>query len=452
MRAVTSNLLRIAARIGPADGPVGSLFGALVKAAGVLEDVHARASYLEGLLGFSPGAITRNERAVFDEARTALTSGTENRIVDTLRYSYRMSEEDISRMVSARDTGLFDSLHNGVRSSIGSQTFRGLMAEDVTMALLAGVSPVTNEPLKYGPGRGVFYWLGTRAISPLSLKGIKSVVYKEAHNRAADLIRGTRMEERNQADINAPEFAGIPDEEPSGQTNFVDLARAIYADPWVMRTIDGLVQANLTTPTQEAVWQAILKDPDLLVVDPTGIGVQARALAVAVTKIMGVPNQGKSTEVSVGKTFRQRVLPAMVDALADSDIAKKLLRQRHILELIQEARRRPPTTHFNFPIPLLDGKRPRSPWRALPVDPSMELTPTPVSEPDRSRPLDVEGVRYLYEQGIPIGRGYTLTPQADAWLRRKGLDPASAGHSRWASAAKVAFNFWLSQKGVAYRA
>mgnify|MGYP003640436943 CR=1 FL=1 len=479
MRNVTSSLIRLAIGI-PDANPYRRMFAAWARVAGILEDKFARAAYLEGLLGFSSGAITGNESTFFSEAREALRSGSPNRIVDTLRYEHGMSEKDVALMVGNRDAGFFDSLLNGVRSNFGTQSFRGLVAEDIVMSIMAGISPITGGPLKYGKGQGVFHWLGTRPASKLTVRGIKSVIYKEARNRAADIIRGTRKEEMNQLDLYGPTSGGggagdapastqtlneVLEDPTIGRANYIDLAAAIYSDPWVMQVIDDLVQSNLTTPSQEAVWKVVRQDPSLLTISRKGLGIEASRVAPLVAQMLGNEYMGRSSDVSVAKTFRQRVRPAMSEALADSAIAKRLLRKRHILEVIQEHEKRKPRHRVNLgPIPYAGEEPPMSGEVFEDPDPSGRTDipfkeKFPGTEWSRSHVFDVDSLEYLQEQGIPLGGlNPKFTDEAKKWLRKRGLRPEQIG--RTATAAyiyklttmrqRVAFRHWMGQKNVAY--
>lgn len=409
MRTMTAGLIRLATLAEHENSPFRSLVAALAKAAGSQEDLFARASYLEGLTGFSPGAIVGKERAFFPQALQALRSGEPNRLVDALRYEHGMSDKDIALMVGNRDTGLFASLVNGVSSVMSGQTFRGLGAEDVAFPLAAGLSPLTGKPLKYGKGRGMFYWLGTKASPKISLRGIKSLAFKESKNRALDIIRGTRSEEQYQDTLDAPAGDGeglslqemISQPESAGRANFVDLAAAIYQDPWVMKVIDREVKSLLTTERQEAVWQAIRQDPSMLKITPKGIGTSNKDLAKAVSRITGDPFT-RSLEVSTGKTFRTKVQPAMVEALADSQIAKKLLQKRHILETVQEMSRRPQSGRENIgPIPISGIEPSRSgPVQDLDISQYQDLrSPLP---PKQKVEMHPEVARRLRQQGIRL--------------------------------------------------
>ena len=365
MRSIKAGLLRMASEVAIKESPARVLFAALAKAAGMREDLFARTSYLEGLVGYSPGILLKDP-GILADARSALATGQEDRLVDELRHTRGMSETDISRMLGSRDTGLFDALLSAA-SSVMSGPVRGLDAEDIAMALAAGVSPLTGGPLKYGRGKGIFYWLGENAPGKVSLGGIKRIVFLEAKNRTKDVVRCTRSEERGQVSLDAPIGTGedvytladiLQSDGDAGRASFIDLAAAIYQDPWVMGVIDSAVKANLGGPVQLAIWDAIRANPEFIKVTSNDIGVESRALAQEISKMTGAPYMGKSSDVSVGHIFRQKVWPAMKEAFEDSEVAARLLKNRHILEVIQDATKRVPKTQENIPAGFPDTSPP----------------------------------------------------------------------------------------------
>lgn len=341
MRFLQAGLNRLAA--SAPEGPLRRLMASLAKAAGLQEDQFARASYLEGVMGYSPGTMTKTPRQTFGEIRQALIDGTDNAIVSTLQYEKGMSSKDILAMVGNKDLGIFDALKWGAGKAMkGSGGIRGLTPEDIAMAIAAGISPLTGQHMKYGPGKGVFYWLGEKSPSQISVRGISSIVGKEAYNRALDVVRGARKEETFAVPLEKPVGRGespltlsevISGGSSIGRADFVDLAAAVYQDPWAMGIIDSNVRSNLRGPVQVAVWEAIKADPSLIIVSSNKIGVQNKALAEAMTQASGEPFSPESS----GKIFRERVLPAMVDSLDNPAIAGRLLKNREILEIMQEA-------------------------------------------------------------------------------------------------------------------
>ena len=346
MKMLYTNLCRVASS-GPPRGIAASTLAALIKAAGLNEDLLARASYIEGLLGQTPGSIYKRPRPQFDAAREALDSGTPgNPIVEVLE-AHGMSEKDIYQMVGYRDTGMFQALVWGAQKAMGGlQAIRGHSAEGIAQSIAAGISPLTLKWMKYGVGKGVFYWLGARAPSRVSLGGIVSIAGKEAFNRSLDIVRKTRKEETYAQSLSD----GGEDEDsqaalrsvmrnPALQTDALQSSEVMVSlreNPEVLKTLDRAVTRKLRTPKQLAVWASILNNPDFLVLSARGVGIQSRSLARSVAEITGT-EYTSSSEVTVRKIFNKNVLPAMQEALGDSDVAARLLRNRDLRELIEEA-------------------------------------------------------------------------------------------------------------------
>lgn len=344
------------ARVAP-EGPFRSLFASLLRAASLREDLFARAMYLEGVMAYGPGALYKNPKAFLDPAREAFNSdSSDNPLVEALRYKLGMSDRDIGLMLGYKDTGIFQALIRGAQKGMGSlSNIRGLMPEDIASSIAAGISPVTLKSMKYGPNRGVFHYLGERAPSNTSIRGIVNVTEKEAFNRTLDIVRKTSPNKIYTVDFDSP-LKGedgeslslaqlLADDTPLESASYQDLASAIFTDPWVMSVINNKVLEKLTTPNQIAVWNAIRQDPSLLIPSPSGMSVAGKALAKIVTQALGTPYTDRGSDVSVTKTFREKVLPAMSGALNDSDIAQRLLKNRAIAEIIAEATRGVPPTN-----------------------------------------------------------------------------------------------------------
>jgi len=359
MRAVTAGLIRLAVF---APSPYRSLVAALVREAvnKKLLDMMVRAQFIEGLMGYEPGVLSRDPAPHFDAARKALDRGEidTNRILHVLIAEKGMSETDVKKMLQNADHGIWQAALSGAESAVPKHGIRGLSAEGIAQAIVGGFSPITHGPLKYGQGKGFFYWLGTRAPGSVSLNGLRSIAFKEVKNRAADVVRGTRDEETDAAQGDAPASLSedgqaallvdtLQQESAVPRATYVDLASAIYHDPWVMGIIDREVRSGLRGEVQEAVWTAIKQDPDLLIIKSDSIGVASEALAKVVSKAIGRP----TTSQAVGQNFRQKVLPSIQLALEDSTMAKRLLKRRNILEIIEDATRRIIPPHESFPIP-----------------------------------------------------------------------------------------------------
>jgi len=346
-----SSSLRLLASRAP-DGFLREFFSVLLRTAALNDDVVARASYIEGLLGSAPGSIARNPTPHFRAAREALASGASDPIADVLRAKFQKTGES-ALMVGDRDLGFYDSLIWGARRALDRhQAIRGLSAEDIASSLAIGVSPLTLKWIKYGPNKGVFYYLGTKAQGrpKLTIAGIKSIASKESFNRAMDIVRKTRQEEAWARSLDAPASssgeAGGPtlgdmlvQEDPISSQHFVDLAARVLQNPEVTRLMNADMLRALKTPAQRAIWHVVRTNPDVLKITSKGIGVSPKELAQQVAEITRAEYKGKSSDVSARKTFLNKVLPAMQQVLSEGPVADLITRKREIMEIIQDATR-----------------------------------------------------------------------------------------------------------------
>jgi hypothetical protein len=343
------------------------LLASLLRIASREQDIYARASYIEGLMGYAPGGIARSYRKFFSEAQQALLQGAPDKspIARALVEQRGLSEKEALAMVSDKNVGLYNALVSGAGSVLKSPV-RGIDAEDVASSLVVGVSPVTGETMKYGPKGGVFYWLGKNAPAQISLSGVKAIAFREAANRAKDVLRGTSETEKTLVQLDAPvsgESAGVllqdiltGDEDVLPRASFMELASLIYSDPAVMGEIDKQIRGRLGGEYQEAVWSAILADPDLLLVTPSGIGVKGEALARAVSAILGK----EVLRPAVARTFKDSILPKITVALHQDSVISKALRRREVLDIIQEATRPRALSKGRTPVPIRLAAQDRS--------------------------------------------------------------------------------------------
>ena len=98
-----------------------------------------------------------------------------------------------------------------------------------------------------------------------------------------------------------------------------------------MGIIDRDIAPLLRGDVQRKIWNEIKANPDLLNVRQGKVTVRNRELAQAL-------GAGTSPQAA-GKLFSKKVWPVIELALTDSTITKKLLKNRQILEIIQEAQR-----------------------------------------------------------------------------------------------------------------
>lgn len=350
MRMMKARLARVS-RTLPEGNLFRRLFANFSRVAGINEDMFARASFLEGILDLRPGTLSKVPRMSLQSFANDLEAGRDSTVISTLRDLYGMSSRDMALMFSARDLGMFDALTQGAaRAMKGSGGFRGLEPEDISMSIAAGVSPLTGEAMKYGPGRNVFHYIAKNWKGRISLGGLARILQREAYNRALDVVRGTRAEDTFALPLDTPigdEESSqalqdiLVDQDPQFRSSYAGIIDAIFSDNGVLGVVDDLVRKKLTGPLQGFVWTAISNDPSLINVDGSGkVGVKSRELAHEVSSLSGVPfNPGGSSEVAAGKTFREKVWPAFLSAMDEAQVVKSLLRSRHVMEIVQEATR-----------------------------------------------------------------------------------------------------------------
>ena len=343
MMVSKTNLIRIASET-PLQHPVHDLFVAMARQASLLQDKFARASFLEGLMGLHPNTIVRNPEPWFREAREALQKGEPNQIIDALKA--RDAElRDLILMVGNQDTKIFDSLIYGIARVTPKGGIRGHQPEDIAQALSAGVSVITGEPLRYGPGKSVFYHVGVKWNGRFSVKGLAFILGKEGKNRAYDVIRGTRREDTHSTSLDAP----VGEESGSRVQDFLrgrgsvsrgdwaEFADAIYHDPAFIEELDKIVKSRLDGGMQLATWEAIKADPSVLVVTTEGIGLQSKKLAVRVAEAMGIDITKRDIRTSVYKIFMDKILPVLQGAFENENLLQKILKNRDILSIIEES-------------------------------------------------------------------------------------------------------------------
>lgn len=342
------NPLRKMASVQPADSFFRSVFANMAREAGIQEDLFARASYIEGLLGAKPGSISKTPRASLQKVSDALASGEEHHLISMLRTDYRMADQDIEALVGLRDFDLFGALVQGATKAMPRGSARGLTPQDVAMSIASGLSPLTLKPLRYGPGKNVFYHLGEKAHGKITIGGILAILREEAKNRAIDLVRGTNKGEATSESLEAPigngedSSATLADflADTSNVSQNIELVYGIFKDRAVLSLVDREIRQQLTA-TQAVVWAAIARNPLLIDIEGSKLGVDNRGLAAAISEMTGVPNT-RSLEVSAGKIFRERVWPAFEDVVGNSAVTAPLLRNQDIQQLILESTRGQP--------------------------------------------------------------------------------------------------------------
>ena len=336
-------LLRMASS-QPAESFFRGVYASMAVEAGIREDLFARASYIEGILGTKPGSLARNPRPALQEVADALATGEENHLVSMLRTDYRMDDQNLAALVGDRDFDLFGALVQGATKAMPKGSVRGLTPQDVAMSIASGLSPLTLKPLKYGPGKNVFYHLGSKAHGKITMGGILAILRDEAFNRAFDIVRGTNKSENRSVSLDTPVGGGDTDAvvgdflADESSTNNVDLVYAIFNDTAVLAVVNRAMLGKLGGDLPKAVWTALIYDPSMIETSGGKIGVNNRALATLVSKNTGTP-YSRSLEVLSGRYFREKVWPAFQEVVGDPALVGPLLKSRDIQEVIYEATR-----------------------------------------------------------------------------------------------------------------
>lgn len=349
MRVLKASLTRLSQSL-PKGDIVRAMFASMAREAGIQEDWLARAYFIEGLLGYTPGFLARNARAQLKELQDALETGGSNQVLDRLRHERMMDDKEIWKLIGDRDMDLFGALEAGAAQGMPREGVRGLLPEDVAMSIAAGISPLTGKSLRYGPGGNVFHHIGGKWRGKFSMGGLAKLLRAEAKNRAMDITRGTSSDEMDAMSIYTPTGDDersmlvdiLEENDKDTRADYVDLINTVFNDSGIMNIVDREVRKSLTGPVQEALWTALARDPDLIIVKPNKVGVNARELAQAAAKIMGREYSGKGADVVARRLFDEKIWPALQIALTESAVTKSLLTNRHVMEIIQESIRSRP--------------------------------------------------------------------------------------------------------------
>lgn len=377
-RRVNASLVRIAATV-PQSNPFHRIFVALAKLASAQEDQFVRLSYLEGVLGYPPNSIVRKPALHLKEAREAITSGDyeSNAIARKLVVDLEVPPAEALRFVSANDQQVWDGLiYASYNQMKPSGTVRGLSAQSIVNSIVFGISPITGNWMKYGPGKGMMYWLGEQAFKGITLAGVKSISKKEIANRTKDVVRGTPDEEKGMISLDQPAFEGDFSESPAailetlttGDDMFSeDLASSILRYDATLRIISPAVMEALRTPTQKAVWEIVRDNPSMLTIEQGRIGVEGRELAKMFASRTGQEYKGKSTDVVMAKVFKEYVLPEMFKAIKSDDAVRELIRSRDILQVMREEIARRPKDQGGGRF-VQKTPSPTKSWKSIPKD------------------------------------------------------------------------------------
>jgi len=338
MRHLIANALQALA--GPSPTGIRVLFAAMAREANLSlltdlgADRMARASFIEGLLGYKPGTLLRNP-GILSEAAGAIESDSENSIVSGLR-SRGLSPKDIEALLGGRNTQLWLALFAGIRKGVPQSGIRGLSQEGILTAIGMGISPLNNDPLPSFQGGNMFWHTGHTAKGSVSMGGLASILRKRGMQHALSILRGTSKAEQSQVQSDSPlgDDAGnligdtFSGESAVSRADYVEMASAIFQDRRIMDALNRAMLPLLKGPSQEAVWDAVRENPHLIRINGDKVGIDATEL----TQLLG----GEVSAERVGQVWRQKVWPAMLEAFRDSGVAKSLLRNRQIMDIIEE--------------------------------------------------------------------------------------------------------------------
>ncbi len=377
-RRVNANLIRIAAT-APKESPFHRILVAWAKLASAQEDQFVRLSYLEGALGYSPNTLVRKPVQHLSDARKAITSGDyeSDPIARKLIVDLEVSPAEALKFVSANDQQVWDGLIYAAYNQMKpSGSIRGLPAQSIVNSLVFGISPITGQWMKYGPNKGMMYWLGEQAFKGISLAGVKSISKKEVTNRTKDIVRGTPEEEKGMISLDAPAYEGNFEESPEAiletlttedQDFNEDLASSILRYDATLDIISAEVLRNLRTPTQKQVWEIVRNNPSLLTIEQGKIGVQGRELAKMFAKATEQEYKGKNMDVVIAKVFKEAVLPEMFKAIKSDEAVAELIRSREILQVMREEIARRPKTNDKVRFVTKEPEQPKE-WKTIPKD------------------------------------------------------------------------------------
>ena len=302
----------------PAEHPLRSRLANLLKEARIQDDLFARATVLEGALNMRPGALSKRPVATLPDIQQNFPD------INPQFFDMR------------RDYDLYGAVIGGAGQIKGTS----YTSDEIAQALIAGLTIVNMDEVS---GGSIYRRLGKKLANALKagrvdMKGLAGTLRSWAKARAMDVIDSRR-------DVSIDEGFG---DEGFDQASMIDrfysdpgtsetaLSISVVNKPGMLQTIDRAVRKELRGPGQEAVWDAVLNDPGLLNPSARGMGIDQQPLAEAVSRMTG-------TEISrqvAGRTFRDKVLPAMERALAnDEKLQQTLMKDRDIQQVFQDAMR-----------------------------------------------------------------------------------------------------------------
>ena len=302
----------------PEGHPLQGKLANLLKEARIQDDLFARATVLEGALNMRPGSLSQRPVATFPDIQQNFPD------INPQFFDMR------------RDYDLYGAVIGGAGQIKGTS----YTSDEIAQALIAGLTIVNMDEVS---GGSIYRRLGKKLANALKagrvdMKGLAGTLRSWAKARAMDVIDSRH-------DVSIDEGFG---DEGFDQASMIDrfysdpgtsetaLSISVVNKPGMLQTIDRAVRKELRGPGQEAVWDAVLNDPGLLNPSARGMGIDQQPLAEAISRMTG-------TEISrqvAGRTFRDKVLPAMERALAnDERLQQTLMKDRDIQQVFQDAMR-----------------------------------------------------------------------------------------------------------------
>jgi hypothetical protein len=287
-------------------------------------DLFFRAAFLEGYLNLREGSVSRSPARFFRAATEALETGEENSHVDALK-ARNIPEESIAWLVSPEGTHFYKSVVRVVSGFLNKSPYKRVSVEDVLNGVAGGMNPFVNDDsglpnrIPRFKGHGGLYFIGMKfAESPeiWNPNKIQTYLQQICFNLIKDSWRIKRHEE-----LLFDNQVGDDDEE----SNIVETVAyepppiefsEILNNPRLKSILNREVQEELRTDNQQAIWQVIMENPDLIRFKEGQEGAASvnNKEVVDRLKLRGIA----ISEMGVSKAFKEVVLPAMLDATASS--------------------------------------------------------------------------------------------------------------------------------------
>tara|TARA_Y100000310_G_scaffold322020_1_gene380500 strand:+ start:1651 stop:2784 length:1134 start_codon:yes stop_codon:yes gene_type:complete len=254
--------------------------------------------------------------------------------------SYFTKEKELDKILGTRDLDLYGALIGGARKALSERDLGDagrVSAQEVAQSLAFGETPTGKSMMA---GGSIYYQGGVSArkksLKNLTSAGIAGFLSKSAYNRTRDAIKKLEPTVRGDAPSGSDDRSRMMDLQSEDAREGIELAEMgsmLFHQPKVLQALHREVKKQLRGEAQEAIWDAIIADPNLLL---RSGGVDQTGLADAVLRLSG---REMARQVA-GRTFRDKVLPAMQRALKDSRVGDELRRMREVRQLVQQESRR----------------------------------------------------------------------------------------------------------------